>query len=143
MTERKPPDASVDNWIEFQIRRAQERGEFDGLRGHGKPIADLHEPHDELWWVKRKLRDEHVSVAPPAIQLRRDAEKLRERLAVTPTEARVRELVEAFNERILQINRTTTTGPSTSMVPWDVDQVVAHWRAQRDARSQDPPGSPD
>jgi hypothetical protein len=132
VTERKPPGASVGSWVEFQIRRAQERGEFDNLRGHGKPIADLHEPHDELWWVKRKLRDENVSFTPPALALRKDVEAAHERIAAQWSEAEVRRIVEELNARILEVNRTTTSGPSTSMVPLDVDEVVAGWRAARD-----------
>lgn len=136
MTERKPPEASVGSWVEFQIRRAQARGEFDDLRGHGKPIRDLYEPHDELWWVKRKLRDENVSVVPPALQLRRDVEQLRGSLSSIPSERRVRELVADVNERILAQNRTTTTGPATSLMPLDVERVVEEWRAAREGTTR-------
>lgn len=136
MTERKPPEASVGSWVEFQIRRAQARGEFDDLRGHGKPIRDLYEPHDELWWVKRKLRDENVSVVPPALQLRRDVEQLRGSLPSIPSERRVRELVADVNERILAQNRTTTTGPATSLMPLDVERVVEEWRAAREGTTR-------
>ncbi len=136
MTERKPPEASVGSWVEFQIRRAQARGEFDDLRGHGKPIRDLYEPHDELWWVKRKLRDENVSVVPPALQLRRDVEQLRGSLPSIPSERRVRELVADVNERILTQNRTTTTGPATSLMPLDVERVVEEWRAAREGTTR-------
>jgi len=136
MTERKPPEASVGSWVEFQIRRAQARGEFDDLRGHGKPIRDLYEPHDELWWVKRKLRDENVSVVPPALQLRRDVEQLRGSLSSIPSERRVRELVADVNERILTQNRTTTTGPATSLMPLDVERVVEEWRAAREGTTR-------
>lgn len=131
MTERKPAGASVENWVEFQIRRAQERGDFDDLPGKGKPIADLHQPRDELWWVKRKLRDENVSVAPPAIALRRDIEVAREHIAGERTEAGVRRIVEELNARIRRINRTTTTGPTTTVSPLDAEAVVAEWRAAR------------
>jgi hypothetical protein len=128
VTERKPPDASVGSWVEFQIRRAQARGEFDNLRGHGKPIADLHEPHDELWWIKRKLRDENVSSVPPAIALRRDVEVARERIAAARTETEVRRIVEDLNGRIRRVNRTTTAGPATGVMPLDVEAIVAGWR---------------
>ncbi len=134
MTERKPAGASVGSWVEFQIRRAQERGEFDNLRGHGKPIRDLYEPHDELWWVKRKLRRENVSVVPPALQVRRDLERVRELIPQQRSEAQVRRLVEEINERILAVNRGTTAGPATSLMPLDVEGVVREWR---DARPSD------
>ncbi|MBV9195450.1 MAG: DUF1992 domain-containing protein [Solirubrobacterales bacterium] len=56
MPERKPPGVRFETWIERQIRRAGERGEFDQLPGAGRPLPDLDRPHDEMWWVKQKLR---------------------------------------------------------------------------------------
>jgi hypothetical protein len=58
MTERKPAGVPWESWIDRQIRRAEERGEFDDLPGAGRPIPDLDKPFDELWWVKDKLRRE-------------------------------------------------------------------------------------
>src|SRR4029450_12410344 len=43
--------------------------------GAGKPIPDLDKPHDELWWIKRKLRDEELASLPPTIALRKHAEE--------------------------------------------------------------------
>ena len=62
MTERKPPGVGFETWVERQLREAAERGAFDDLPGAGKPIPDLDKPHDELWWVKQKLRRENFSV---------------------------------------------------------------------------------
>jgi hypothetical protein len=44
MTERKPPGMRYEDWIERQIREAQERGAFDDLPGAGKPIPGLDRP---------------------------------------------------------------------------------------------------
>ncbi|MFL6219846.1 MAG: DUF1992 domain-containing protein, partial [Actinomycetes bacterium] len=74
MTDRKPPGVGFGTWVERRIREAAERGEFDNLPGAGKPIADLDKPHDELWWVKDKLRRENLSYLPPTIALRKEAE---------------------------------------------------------------------
>ncbi len=52
-----------ESLVERQIREARERGEMDGLPGHGKPL-DLRDT-SELWWVRRKLRDEGVDVYDP------------------------------------------------------------------------------
>jgi len=65
MTERKPPGVGFETWVERQLREAAERGAFDDLPGAGKPIPDLDKPHDELWWVKQKLRRENFSYLPP------------------------------------------------------------------------------
>ena len=57
MTERRPPHEPVPDFVERQILEAQARGDFDGLDGHGRPLPGLGKPDDELWWVRRKLRD--------------------------------------------------------------------------------------
>ena len=61
MTRRRPPHETVPDFVERQIREAQERGDFDGLAGHGQPLPGLGAPDDELWWIRRKLRDEHLT----------------------------------------------------------------------------------
>jgi hypothetical protein len=71
MTDRKPPGVDFGTWVERKIREAAERGAFDNLPGAGKPIPDLDTPHDELWWIKRKLREEGLAHLPPTIALRK------------------------------------------------------------------------
>ncbi len=78
VTERKPPGVSWETWVDRQIREGMERGDFDRLEGHGRPISGLDRPHDELWWVREKLRREGVSFLPPAPALRKDLEHARE-----------------------------------------------------------------
>ena len=86
MTERKPPGVGFETWVERQLREAAERGAFDDLPGAGKPIPDLDKPHDELWWVKQKLRRENFSYLPPTIVLRRQAEEALEAAAQAGSE---------------------------------------------------------
>ena len=94
MTERKPFGVSWETWIDRQIREGMERGEFDGLPGHGKPIQDVDRPHDELWWVRDKLRREGVSYLPPTLALRKDVEDARAAIGEATTEAEVRQIVD-------------------------------------------------
>src|SRR5436190_23946076 len=69
MTEKKPPKVSWESWIERKIRESMEAGEFDNLPGSGEPIPDLARPYDELWWLRKKLRDEQLSIDPPTLVL--------------------------------------------------------------------------
>lgn len=131
MTDRKPPGVRWQTWVDKQIHDAEARGEFDNLSGKGKPLADIDEPLDDLWWVKRKLKEEGVSFLPPALAIRREVELTREAIAAAETEERVRELVTAINARIREVNRTSITGPPTTVMPMNVDDVVARWRAAR------------
>ncbi len=47
------------------------------------------------------------------------------------SEAQVRRLVEAINERIRAANRESISGPSLTLRPFDVEQVVGRWRERR------------
>lgn len=39
-------------------------GELEGLAGAGKPLPDLDEPYDELWWVRKWLGREQTRDMP-------------------------------------------------------------------------------
>lgn len=45
---------------ENRIREAMEAGAFDDLPGAGKPIPDIDEPYDELWWVRKWVERERL-----------------------------------------------------------------------------------
>lgn len=49
------PDCS-EHPVERVIREAMEAGEFDDLKGTGKPIPGAGKVDDELWWVRRWVR---------------------------------------------------------------------------------------
>jgi hypothetical protein len=131
MTERKPPGAGFGTWVERQIRAATERGEFDNLPGAGKPIEDLDKPHDELWWVKQKLRRENFSYLPPTIALRKEAEEALVAATQAGSEAEARRIVAAINAKILDGNRKAASGPPLNLAPFDVEQVVRAWHERQ------------
>lgn len=115
--------------MEQSIQAAMRRGEFDQLPGKGQPIAGLDAAHDELWWVKDKLRREDISTVPESLSVRRDRDELRSHLHAFTTERTVREAVEELNERIRKLNRYgSSNGPPTSLMTQDVDEYIARWR---------------
>jgi transglutaminase-like putative cysteine protease len=125
---RKPPGVSWESFVEQQIREARERGEFDDLAGHGKPLPDLDRPRDELWWVRKKMQREKVSYSPPALSLRVEVDEAREQIAAATTEAQVRELATKINDRIRYVNSHTISGPPTTIGVLDVEETVQKWR---------------
>lgn len=131
MTRRKPPGVSWESWIDRQIREGRERGDFDALAGSGKPIADLDRPHDEMWWVRKKLREEGASFLPPALALRKDREDTLDRVAAAASEAEVRRLLSELNTRIRQVNRLSASGPPSTVMPVDIDRELLRWRQRR------------
>jgi hypothetical protein len=141
VTERKPPGVRWESFVERQIRQAQERGEFEDLPSAGKPIADLNDQDEELWWVRRKLREEKVSYLPPSLALRKERDDALDRIAAAKSETVVREIVEELNTKILDANRKPLEGPPSSLMPLDVERVVRQWRdhASSPDRSGDPP----
>jgi hypothetical protein len=49
---------AIETIAENRIRQAMEEGKFDDLPGTGKPIPDIDEPYDPMWWVKKWIRRE-------------------------------------------------------------------------------------
>ena len=125
---QKPPGKTWESFIEQQIREAMEEGAFDNLPGKGQPIPDLGIERDPLWWAKKLVEREKVSLAPPALALRRDVEQMLERLPRMRDEAEVRRAVEALNAQIRKVNATTTEGPPTNLAPLDVEAIVRQWQ---------------
>jgi hypothetical protein len=131
MTERKPPGVSFETWADKQIRDAERRGEFTGLEGAGKPLPSLDEPYDPLWWVRRKMQTEGLSALPPSLVLRKRAEDAEAAAMAAPTEAQVRRIIGAVNEELREALRRPPQGPPLMRGLFDVEQVVADWRAAR------------
>lgn len=128
-------------WVEQQIRRAQERGDFDDLPGMGKPIEGLGTEHDPQWWLKKLVEREQVTgVLPPALQLRKDDIELDDRLDAITAEERVCEVVTEFNAAVRKAIYTPPVGnaPAFPVVTRqrDVDDEVRRWRERRTARRE-------
>ncbi len=131
MTERKPPATSWETWIEAQIRVAMQQGAFDNLPGAGKPLPNLGQEYDPLWWVKQLVQREQISMLPPSLDLLRKVEKELAAIEKLDDEATVRRRVAALNLEIAKVNATVVEGPPTRLGTLDVDQVVARWRRTR------------
>jgi hypothetical protein len=136
MTQRKPPGTSWESWMEAQIRVAQEQGAFDNLPGAGKPLPDIDQEYDPLWWVKQLAQREQLSMLPPSLELLRKVETELASIGKLPDEAAVRRRVTALNVEIAKVNATVMEGPPTRLGKLDVDQVVARWRRTRSATPQ-------
>jgi hypothetical protein len=132
VTERKPVEMPVGDWVERQIRAAQERGEFDDLPGAGKPLP--RRTGDVMEWVAEKLRAEDTdarSLLPPSLALRKELEDLPARLATVASERQVREIVADLNRRIKAEILVPRGGPPLLVRPVDVEQAVESWRTAR------------
>lgn len=128
MTQRKKPGVRFESWIDRQVRSAAQRGEFDDLPGTGLPLPDLDRPHDEMWWVKRKLARENLAYLPPSLALRKEAHDVIAGVARARSQAEVRERIEAINDKILEAIRMGIRGPELQLVPFDVERYVREWR---------------
>jgi hypothetical protein len=119
--------------IDRQLREARERGEFDNLPGTGRPLSDAGREYEEDWWVRSWLARESgtSSVLPASLQLRREAEDLEKLVDRRTSEAAVRQLVAAVNERIRQARVGLMDGPPVLLPPFDVEAVVRGWRERR------------
>ena len=126
--------AGYESWIDRQIRQAQERGEFDNLRGMGEPLKGLDGRQDENWWIRGLL--ERESLRPPlpgSLLLRKQALEIGEFVADCTTEDQVREIVQDLNTRILDARRRGIDGPKIVIPNVDAERVVREWRERRAA----------
>jgi hypothetical protein len=134
MTERKPPGMSFETWVEQQISRGLERGDFDDLPGAGKPLP-YRDPAESVYdWVIEKARQENLDVfgmLPPGLALRKEREDLPRRAEALPSETAVRALVDDFNARVAQQWRRPQERADVVPGLADLDAVVAHWHGTR------------
>jgi hypothetical protein len=134
VTERKPANMPIGDWVDRQIQAAQERGDFDDLPGTGKPLPQR--SGDVMEWVAEKLRAENAdtkALLPPSLALRKELEDLPSRLDRVGSEDRVRALVADLNARIKREILLPSGGPPLLVRPVDVEDAVARWRERRAA----------
>ncbi|MFB7918479.1 DnaJ family domain-containing protein [Streptomyces sp. NPDC056061] len=131
MTDRKPAGMSFESWVDKQIRESEQHGDISKLPGFGKPLESIEAPYDESWWIKRKMQREGVSVLPPALALRKEAEDVRAAVFEARTEGQVRRMLAEVNEKIGAAVRMPPPGPVLNIRPFDIDAVVEEWRATR------------
>lgn len=95
---------SLEKFVEEQIRKAMEEGEFDNLPGKGQPL-DL----DAYFQTPEDLRMcysilKNAQVVPEEAQMLKDIEALREKLATCADEAQRKRLSKTINEKVLSLN---------------------------------------
>lgn len=127
-----------ETWIDRQIREAQERGDFEGLRGTGKPLPGLDGRRDPDWWHKQLMRREGIEALPTTLLVRKELDAALEAIAAAGSEPEVREIVERINARILDVNRKASSGPPSNLVPLDPDRVLRTWQEGRAQPRPDP-----
>jgi hypothetical protein len=136
---RKRYESRVDE----QIRKAIEAGGFDDLPGAGKPLR-LPAHGDETWWIRSKLRSEGVStdlLLPPPLRLRKELAGLDEAVRELRDEAAVRRVVAELDRRVVDFLRFPS-GPRVPIRRPSADEVVARWRAAREANRPVPRPAP-
>lgn len=104
------------DFVEKQIRLAQERGDFDNLPGAGKPIEGLGDRYDPNWWARDFTQRQSAENAD-----RQTTAALENRLARVwgmESERSVREAVDDLNRE---------AGSDL----FDADPVIATWRKFR------------
>ena len=78
----------------------------------------------------QKLQREKIQHLPPTLQVRKELDEARERIAVAASEAEVVAIVEAINAKIREVNRTVITGPPSDLYPLHLETVLARWRGE-------------
>jgi hypothetical protein len=90
--------------VEERIRKAQQRGEFEGLAGAGRPLEladDSHVPED-LRLAFKILKN--AECLPPEVELRKEIERTEEMLASMPDAAEKYRALKKLNFMIFKVN---------------------------------------
>lgn len=90
--------------VEQRILEAQERGEFDNLPGHGKPLEledDSSIPED-LRVAYKILKN--ADCLPPELQERKEIRRMEDLLESVPDEKERYRLIKKINHRIMMLN---------------------------------------
>ena len=128
MPERpRKPGETYESYAE-RLREAQEEERVRSARRDRQAAAAQRRPAPEAWWIKEKLRLEHLSTVPDSIAIRHEAEAVLAAVARDHDERVARERLEALNAKIRRLNRTFTGWPPTTLAPLDVDEVLRRWR---------------
>lgn len=102
------------------------------LEGAGEPIADIDQPYDPDWWLKKLLKRERLEVVPRAVEIRRQIEQELEEAWKSRNEGTLRRRLERLNTRIARWNATTVSGPPTTVAGVDVEAAVERWRTDKE-----------
>lgn len=122
-------------YVEIVIAQAMRRGDFDNLKGSGKPLADLNSVHDPDWWIRRKIEREKITgLGPPALTLRTEDAELNDRLDAVVSEREVREILQDFNTRVINARRQLQGGPPVVTPTRDIPTEVELWEQRKLAR---------
>jgi hypothetical protein len=94
---------SIERFVEEQVRRAMERGEFDDLPGRGRPVdleAYFNTPADLRMGYSILKNNKFV---PEEVRLLKEVEALQEELSACTDDARRRELDKSIKEKRLSV----------------------------------------
>ncbi|MBS3955139.1 MAG: DUF1992 domain-containing protein [Methylomicrobium sp.] len=95
---------SLEKSVEAIIKEAQERGEFDNLKGKGKPLdlSAYFETPEELRMVYSVLKN--AGMVSAEVELLQEIAALKERLATTYEESQRNRIKKIISEKQLQFN---------------------------------------
>lgn len=79
---------------------------------------------------------EGLSVLPPALALRKEAEDALTAAYAAPTERTVRKIITDVNVKIRDMLLKPPPGPPLGRKPYDVEEVVRQWRERRRAAGE-------
>ena len=115
--------------VEQRILEAMEKGEFDNLPGHGKPLRiedDRHIPED-LRLAYKILKN--ADCLPPEVESVREIRQMEDMLETLPDEKERYKLIKKINYRIMKLNVMGASPPfwrknSFTTGSWLTDQAA-------------------
>lgn len=97
---------SFNKFIEEQIQKGMSEGLFDNLKGAGKPLNldDYFNTPEDLRLGYSVLKSGNI--IPPEVEMLREIDDLKQKLAACTDEAKRKQLNKTINEKVLGFNLT-------------------------------------
>ncbi|MFH1351087.1 MAG: DnaJ family domain-containing protein [Pseudomonadota bacterium] len=97
--------------VEQVIKEAQERGEFDNLPGHGKPLNLLDDSGipEDLRLAYKILKN--ADCLPPELEIKKEIRQMEDMLENIPDEKEKYRQIKRINYLILKLNMTRNSSP--------------------------------
>jgi len=126
-------EAGMRRLADRRIEEAVNEGKFDGLAGMGQPLNLDPMPAEEnarlTWWALRILRQNDFT--PHEVRWRKQIDLLRDDLAGSRDESRVRSLVPAINGLVLKINTLGTNALQGGVAPVSLEDELDRLRSRQ------------
>src|SRR6185437_12947861 len=124
-----------------RIEEAMREGKFDNLQGSGQPLDLEPMPANEdarlAWWALRIFKQNDFT--PEEVRWRKQIDTYRDEIAAATTDRRIKALVEAHNQLVLQLNTLGTNALRSTVAPLTLETELVKLKRRLEGPEESTP----